>query len=130
MACGAYAGAEDYETLFPEDEAPDDEGLAAASRHIDAMTYGRIGALGGPEALTTLQRALVKEAVCRQAKFERENASLFQAAFASYAINGVSMKTGLAAGVSVRGGVAAPGEVTSLLDMTGLTDRTLRGTEP
>ena len=39
------------------------------------------------------------------------------------------MKTGYAAGVSVHGGVAAPGEVTSLLDMTGLTDRTLRGAE-
>ena len=130
MACEAYAGAEDYEALFPDDDVPDGDGLAAASRHIDVLTYGRISALGGPNALTAFQRALIREAVCRQAKFERENASLFSAAFASYAINGVSMKTGHAAGVSVRGGMAAPGEVTSLLDMTGLTDRTLRGTEP
>lgn len=130
MAFEAYAGAEDYEALFPEEDAPDDDGLTAASRRIDALTYGRISALGGLEALTEFQKALIREAVCRQAKFERENAAVFQAAFASYAINGVSMKTGYAAGVSVRGGVAAPGEVTSLLDMTGLTDRTLRGTEP
>lgn len=130
MAYEAYAASEDYEALFPDDGAPDDDGLETASRHIDAMTYGRITALGGLDALTAFQRALVKEAVCRQTKFERENASMFSAAFASYAINGVSMKTGYAAGVSVHGGVAAPGEVTSLLDMTGLTDRTLRGTEP
>lgn len=129
MAYEAYAGAEDYETLFLDDDAPDDDGLETASRHIDALTYGRIPALGGPDALTAFQRALIREAVCRQAKFERENAAMFSAAFASYSINGVSMKTGHAAGVSVRGGVAAPGEVTSLLDMTGLTDRTLRGTE-
>lgn len=129
MAYGAYAGVEDYETLFPDD-VPDEDGLVTASRHIDALTYGRISSLGGTEALTEYQRALIKEAVCRQAKFERENASMFQAAFASYSINGVSMKAGRAAGVSVRGGVAAPGEVTSLLDMTGLTDRTLRGAEP
>ena len=130
MAYEAYAASEDYEALFPDDGAPDDDGLETASRHIDAMTYGRITALGGLDSLTAFQRELVKEAVCRQTKFERENASLFSAAFASYAINGVSMKTGYAAGVSVHGGVAAPGEVTSLLDMTGLTDRTLRGTEP
>lgn len=128
MAYEAYAAPEDYEALFPDDGVPD-TALAAASRHIDAMTYGRISALGGPDALTAFQQALVKEAVCRQTKFERENASLFGAAFAAYAINGVSMKAGYAAGVSVRGGVAAPEEVTSLLDMTGLTDRTLRGAE-
>ena len=130
MAYAAYAGAEDYEALFPDEEAPDDDGFETASRHIDVLTYGRIAALGGPDALTALQRDLIREAVCRQTKFERENASAFSAAFASYTINGVSMKAGYAAGVTVRGGVAAPGEVTSLLDMTGLTDRTLRGPEP
>ena len=130
MAYEAYAGAEDYEKLFPNEAIPGDDCFEIASRHIDAMTYGRIAALGGPEALTAFQRALVREAVCRQARFERENASVFSAAFTSYTINGVSMKTGRASGVFVRCGVTVPGEVASLLDMTGLTDRTLRGPEP
>lgn len=130
MADTAYVGAEDYAALFPDDAAPDDGALLAASRHIDALTHGRIRALGGLEALTALQRELIREAVCRQTRFERENASLFGAALSSYSINGVSMKTGLAAGVRLYGGIAVPGEVTSLLDMTGLTDRTLRGCSP
>lgn len=127
MAGTAYAGTEDYTALFPEEDAPDEEALAAASRHIDAATFGRIRALGGLDALTGLQRELVREAVCRQTKFERENASIFTYAVSSYAINGVSMKTGAAIGVSTRGGVSMPEEVSCLLDMTGLTDRTLRG---
>ncbi len=127
MAGEAYAGTEDYAALFPEEEAPSEAALAAAARHIDAATYGRIRALGGPAGLTALQRELVREAVCRQARFERENAALFAASVASYAINGVSVKLGSAVGVSVRGGVSVSEEVASLLDMTGLTDRTLRG---
>jgi hypothetical protein len=45
MAYGAYAGAEDYETLFPDD-VPDEDGLMTASRHIDALTYAGSAASG------------------------------------------------------------------------------------
>lgn len=129
MALGAYAGTEDYAALFPDEDAVPETELAAASRAVDAMTYGRIRALGGVEALTAFQRELVREAVCRQARFLRQNGEMLASPVTSYAIGSVSLRLGNASAADTRGGVTAPVEVRSLLDMTGLTDRTLGRSE-
>lgn len=118
-----YADGAAYAALFPEDEAMDEAGLAAASREVDKLTFGRIAAMGGIAALTEYQRAMVSEAVCRLAKFARDNSAAWGWSVASYSINGVSVKSGHGEGVRYYGGVAVPGEVTSLLDQTGLTTR-------
>lgn len=122
----AYADGADYAALFPEDEEIDEAALAAASAHVDALTFGRIPALGGFEALTAFQQAAVREAVCRQARFEKESGGLYGWSVASYSINGVSMKAGHGEGVRYHGGLAVPGEVSSLLDRSGLTARLAR----
>ena len=44
MAESAYAAAADYAALYPGDEAPTPAELAAVSRRIDALTFGRIPA--------------------------------------------------------------------------------------
>ena len=100
MAGTAYAAAADYAALYPGDETPAAEELAAASRRIDALTFGRIQAAGGFSALSDFRQSLVREATCRLLHFARENADAL-------------------------GGVVLPGEVKSLLDLSGLTDRTL-----
>ena len=122
----AYADEEDYAALFPEDEEIDETALAAASSHVDALTFGRIPALGGLAALTEFQQGLVREAVCRLARFEKDNRAAYGWSVASYSINGVSMKAGHGEGVRYHGGLAVPGEVSSLLDQSGLTERLAR----
>ncbi len=125
MAGTAYAAAADYAALYPGEDAPSSEELEAASRRIDALTFGRIPAAGGMAELSSFRQALVTEAVCRLLHFARENADTLGAGVTAYAINGVSVKTGLSAGTTVRSGVVVPGEVKSLLDLSGLTDRRL-----
>lgn len=119
---GSYATAEDYAALFPGEEIGE-AALQAASRRVDSLTFGRIRSLGSIEALTEFQREAVREAVCRQAKFEKENAYLFSWSAASYSINGVSVKAGHGEGVRYYGGVAVPGEVSDLLEQSGLRCR-------
>lgn len=121
----SYVSSEEYEALFPGETA-DEVRLAAASAHIDGVTGGRIRALGGLEALTEFQREAVKEAVCRQAKFEGENAAMFNFAVAAYSINGVSMKAGYGEGVYRSGGVTLSGDARSLLSQAGLMTQRLR----
>ena len=125
MAGTAYAAAADYAALYPGDETPAAEELAAASRRIDALTFGRIQAAGGFSALSDFRQSLVREATCRLLHFARENADALGAGVSAYAIDGVSLRFGLGPGTGVRGGVVLPGEVKSLLDLSGLTDRTL-----
>ena len=120
----SYVTPEEYGELFPGEEI-DEAQLAAASAHVDGVTCGRIRVLGGLEALTEFQREAVKEAVCRQAKFEAENASLFSFAMAAYSINGVSMKAGYGQGVYRSGGVTLSGDARSLLGQTGLMSQRL-----
>ena len=122
----AYADAADYAALFAADEPMDGATLAAASAHVDALTFGRIPAMGGLAALTEFQQTAVREATCRLARFERENSAAYGWSVASYSINGVSVKAGHGEGVRYYGGLAVPGEVSSLLRQTGLCDRLAR----
>lgn len=119
----SYADAEAYAALYPDAEEAGEAELAAASRVIDRLTFGRIPALGGVEALSENQQALLSEAVCRQTAFMRENGADWSWSAASYSINGVSMKAGHGEGVRYYGGVAVPGEVENLVALTGLACR-------
>lgn len=123
----SYVSPEEYAALFPGEEISE-ERLAAASAHVDGVTFGRIRAMGGLDALTEFQQAAVKEAVCRQAKFEAENTALYSFSMAAYAINGVSMKSAQGEGVYRAGGVTLGGEARALLSQTGLMARSLGGT--
>lgn len=124
----SYADGADWTALFPGEEAPDEDLLAAASRQIDRLTFGRIRAMGGPEALSEYQRALLGEAACRLARFRRDNGTLWGWTAASYTIGDVSVKAAQGAGVRYLGGEPVPGEVTALLEQAGLADRLARGT--
>lgn len=119
----SYADAAAFEALFPDEEPAEESELYAASRLIDRLTFGRIAALGGFAALSEEQRALLSEAVCRQAAFSREGRAAGQWSFASYSINGVTMKAGHGESVRYHSGVAVPGEVESLVEQTGLACR-------
>ena len=125
MAYEPYASAEDYAALFPDDEI-EEAALRTASRHVDSLTFNRIR-IQGFANLTEFQQELVKEVVCRQAKFETENADLLEsAAFGSYSINGVSMSLGGdGSGVYTSDGVTMPRDVYGLLQQTGLCVRVL-----
>ena len=124
MAYEPYASAEDYAALFPN-ETIAEAALVAASRHVDSLTYNRIR-IDGFANLTEFQQEVVKEVVCRQAKFETDYADVIGSVLASYSINGVSVKAGHGEGVRYYGGLAVPGEVSSLLRQTGLCDRLAR----
>lgn len=123
MAYEAYADAEDYAALFPAGAEIGPEALRTASRHVDALTYGRIRAAGGIDALTEYQRDAIREAVCRLAAFETENAGALESGLTEYSINGVTMRFGLSGNCTLREGVVVPGEVLTLLSQTGLCAR-------
>lgn len=125
MPYEAYATEDECAVLFPEGPEITPEALCTASRHVDALTYGRIRAAGGLGELTAFQRDAVREAVCRLAVFETENAGALESGLAAYSINGVSMRFGGDGNVSFREGVAAPGDVLALLGQTGLCGRML-----
>ena len=126
MAYTAYATAQDYAALFPGETAPGDGALRAASRHIDSMTFDRIPAAGGINALTAFQQELVREAVCRQARFETECADLLDSPLTAYGINGVSMRFG-GAGTVAAGGIPTRRDIYGLLRQSGLCCRALEG---
>ena len=117
-----YATAEEYAQLFPEDPAISGEALRTASRHIDTLTFNRIVA-SGFENLTEFQQGIIKEAVCRQARFETENEDLIGSVLSGYSINGVSMQFGQNWNVVTEGGVAMKRDVYSLLEQSGLSCR-------
>lgn len=126
MAYTPYATEEDYLALFPEDESENlATALRTASRHVDALTFNRIVAVGF-ENLTHFQQEIVTEVACRQAHFELENADLIQSVLSSYAINGVSMQFGQSWDVEVESGVAMLRDVYALLEQTGLCCRLAR----
>ena len=126
MAYTPYATAEDYATLFPDETPPTEAALRTASRHIDSLTYNRI-VVKGFANLSPFRREIVKEVVCRQAKFETENAALLTSVLSSYSINGVSMQIGESWNVYIADGVAMQRDVYALLQQTGLCCRILGG---
>ena len=121
-----YAGEEEFRALLPGREPPEPERFTAASRQVDSLTFGRIPAAGGVEGLTDFQRALVTEAVCRQADFLAEQGRSLGLGLTAYAIGDVTVRFGQR-GVYTAGGVTVPGEVWSLLRQTGLCLRTAGG---
>ena len=125
MAYEPYASAEDYAALFP-DETITEAALRTASRHVDTLTFNRIRVVGFAN-LMEFQQDVIREVVCRQAKFEKENADLLGASmFGSYSINGVSMNLGGDSGsVYASDGVTMPRELYGLLQQTGLCVRVL-----
>ena len=126
MSYEAYAGITDYSDLFPDDEEPGEEMLRQASRHVDSLTFNRISAAGFGN-LTPFQKEIIKEVVCRQAKFESENAALIDSVLSSYSINGVSMSFGNSWNIEIQEGIAMHKELYALLRQTGLCCRQIGG---
>ncbi len=122
-----YADGEDFEELFPDEAVvPDEAAFRTASRHVDSLTYNRIAALGGFEALTDFQKEVVREVVCRQALFESESVDALSSVLSSYSIGGVSMGfAGESWNVHVENGVAMQRDVYALLRQTGLCVRVI-----
>ena len=124
MAYEPYACAEDFAALFP-DETITEAALRTASRHVDSLTFNRIRVVGFAN-LMEFQQEVIKEVVCRQAKFEKENADLLENILSSYSINGVSMSFGgESATVRIEQGVTMPRELYGLLQQTGLCVRVM-----
>ena len=125
MAYAAYATLEDYHALFPNEEVTG-SALIQASRHIDSLTFNRITAAGF-DSLTDFQKGIIQEVVCRQARFESENADMIDSVLASDSINGVSMSFGNSWNVVVQDGIAIHKELYALLRQTGLCVRQIGG---
>ncbi len=123
MAYTAYANSDDYAALFPDEETTE-AALRTASRHVDTLTFNRIRAAGF-DNLTAWQQGVVKEVVCRQARFETEYADLIGSVLSSYSINGVSMSfpAGGSWNVYAAQGVAMQRDVYALLEQSGLCCR-------
>lgn len=120
-----YASLEYYQKTYKGSIIPADEqekALRQASRHIDSLTYNRI--MGrGIDALTDFQRDVIREAVCRQAEFEYENADEISTVLSSYSINGVSAQFGSSWNIFTDKGIAMMRDTYSLLEQTGLCCR-------
>lgn len=128
MAYTPYATYEDYLQLYSPDSSEETaiaRALYSASRHVDALTFNRIVAVGF-ENLTEFQQEIITEVVCQQAHFEKENADLIGSVLSSYAINGVSMQFGQSWNVCVEEGVAMRRDVYAMLEQTGLCCRLAR----
>lgn len=127
MAYIPYATAEDYEAygtaMIPEKDV--EKALRLASRHIDSLTYNRIVGQGFSH-LTDFQQEVIKEVVCRQADFERENADEIASVLSSYSINGVSAQFGESWNLYTDMGIAMQKDNYELLKQTGLCCRLAR----
>lgn len=125
MAYKPYATLADYYGILPDNmEDMSDVDLRQASRHIDSLTYNRI-VEAGFDNLTAFQQDIIKEVVCYQALFEKENADAIASVLSSYSINGVSMQFGDSWNVFVDKGVAMRRDLYALLCQTGLCCRRL-----
>lgn len=128
MAYEAYATEEYYRQAYGGSAIPEKElarALREASRHIDALTYNRIVGRGF-SGLTVFQQEIIREAVCRQADFEYENADEIGSVLSSYSINGVSAQFGSSWNVFTEKGVAMRRDVYALLCQAGLCCRLAR----
>ena len=122
-----YADLEYYKNTYcgklPEEEA--EKALKQASKHIDILTYRRIAGIGF-ENLTPFQQETVKEVACMMADFESANASTINSLINSYSINGASISfSGESANCQLVKGVVIQRDVYEMLNMTGLTCRSL-----
>lgn len=115
----SYATKAEYEAKYGQD-AKAEEKIFAASRHIDTLTFNRIGTI---DALTPFQKAIVKHVCIDLTHFESENADMIESLLSSYTVNGVSMGFQTGPGVAVIGGIAIPRQLYSMLMQTGLCCR-------
>ena len=123
-----YVTVEYYQNIYGGNAIPGADlarVLQEASRHIDALTYNRIVGRGFFR-LTEFQQEIIREAVCRQADFEYENADEINSILASYSINGVSVQFGSSWNVFTGKGVAMRRDVYALLCQTRLCCRLAR----
>lgn len=119
-----YLSVEEFEVLNPNSIIPKDDRLKylkQASRHVDTLTFNRIGDI---DNLTDFRKETVKEVVAELAEFEYENKEILQSILSSYAINGVSMNFGESWNVKLTNGVAIPMDLYNTLAQTGLCART------
>lgn len=120
-----YVTPQEYTEAYQGSRIPEDQqtqSLREASRHVDALTFGRITAQGF-DNLTQYQRELVQEVVCQLAEWEYDNADELQALLSAYSINGVSMQFGGAGNIWQQGGVYLPASLYAKLAQTGLCCR-------
>ena len=122
-----YADLEYYKNTYcgklTEEEA--EKALKQASKHIDILTYRRIAGVGF-ENLTPFQQEIVKEVCCMMADFESANASMINSLINSYSINGASISfSGESANCQLINGIIVQRNVYEVLNMTGLTCRSL-----
>lgn len=122
MSYKSYASESYYLDRYEGSVIPEDElkkMLTQASRHIDSLTYNRIVGRGFSN-LSEFQQEIIKEAVCRQAEFEYENADEISSVLSSYSINGVSAQFGSSWNVFTNRGIAMKRDDYTFLCQTGL----------
>lgn len=121
----AYVSVDEYEQTggeIPTDEQ--EAALTLASRHVDALTYNRIIAIGW-DNLTEFQKEIIQEVVCGQADFEYENSDMIRSVLSGYSLNGASVQFGSSWNVLTQNGVAMQRDTYALLCQTGLCCRAL-----
>lgn len=127
MALSSYADVSYYRDQYggtlPDKEA--EKAIFTASRHIDSMTFNRIVGKGF-DNLTEFQQDIIRQVVCKQADFEKENEPLINSILSSYSLNGVSMGINTNGwNVTVKNGVVMHADTYSILEQTGLCCRRL-----
>ena len=122
-----YATVEYYKNTYRGNLDEPEKALIQASRHIDALTYNRIVAVGFNN-LTEYQQGVIRECECLMADWETENADYINSMLSSYSLNGASMSfTGQSASATVVSGVAVSRDIYSHLQKCGLCTKSLRG---
>ena len=99
--------------------------LKEACANIDTLTFNRIRAAGGINALTEFQQEVIREVCCKQAEFLHENGDVIKMVLSGYSINGVSMSFGNSWNVLTENGVAISRSNYEHLQQTGLCCRLL-----
>lgn len=120
-----YVTLNDLVEFIGRDAVPADKAIQymhSASRHIDALTFGRINKYGY-DNLSQFQKDIIRESAALLTRFEYDNADMLNSYLSSYAINGVSMAFGNGGNWNLRiqNGVACPTDIFNLLAQTGLT---------
>lgn len=115
IAARIAVGAEPFDDITPF--------LASASDAVDVLTFHRIQAAGGIDALTPFQRDTIKRVMCALAEFMHDNQEAINSPISAYNINGVSVQYGGTAAVGAVNGVLIPYALYRQLLATGFCDR-------
>lgn len=92
-----YATVEDYRRISGDCETTDGEVekyLVRASAKAEELTFGRLRALSENRALTPFQKDCVRDFVCFQAEFLRDNGSGEDIDVSSYTVGSISVSVG------------------------------------